>query len=159
MATFQADGTITRAAPLTDTSTLDINETNGYYIQRDGFGPGEVSFRREDIKSPYMRGTYNVHAVKDQMTSTLRIRVDGGGTVSQTISRLETLVEAFEQWQYTLTINIGGVSWQYVCDAADYAVGNNGSLEDLWLRSHMQMVTFQIPHRPPQFGTSSSIGE
>lgn len=128
-------------------SNLVIAPSAGYYIQRNGFGPGEVSHRRVQAESPYVAGKMLVHSVKDQQTGTLKIRVEGSSQ-SQLYSRMETLAEAFEQFSYTLSLYINGVLYSYQCDAADYAVGDNGQIDDLFLRSNMQMMTFQVAHKP-----------
>lgn len=149
MTTFQAEGTITRT--WLSTSNLVLAASTGYYIQRDGFGPGEVTFRKNEAESPYVAGKYLTHAVKDQQTSTLKVRVLG---TSQSVlyTRMEALAEAVEQFSFTLTLTINGTLFQYECDASDYSVGDSGSVQDLWLRSDTQIMTIQIPHKPKAAG-------
>lgn len=149
MADMQVDGVITRTELAL--SNLAFNSTNGYYVARDGFGPGEVSHRTTYAQSPYVIGQTMTHAVKDLQTSTLKVRVKGD-TQAEMYTRLETLCEAFEQFNYTLTLIINGETFTYDCDTANYSVGNGGDLEDLWLRSNTQMVAFEIPHKPKQVG-------
>lgn len=149
MATFQANGYITRTS--LGQGNLVIDEAGGYYIQRDGFGPGEVSHRRSYVESPYMNGGYLTHSVKDQMHSTLKIRVQGSNS-PDLVNKMEAICTAFEQFSYTLSVTINGQAYTYSCDAADYTIGDGGNLQDLWLRSNTQIVTFDVPHLPPDQG-------
>lgn len=149
MTTYQTDGTITRTE--LSLATLAFTPANGYYIQRNGFGPGEVSHRKTYVESPYVIGQTMVHSVKDLATSSLTVRVQGTSH-SDMIDKLETLCEAFEQFNYTLTIIIDGISYVYDCDTADYSIGDGGNVDDLWLRSSTQLVSFDIPHKPKQSG-------
>lgn len=149
MAEMQTDGIITRTELAL--ANLAFSPVNGYYIARDGWGPGEVTHRTTYVSSPYVIGQTQVHAVKDLQTSVLRVRVKGD-TQTELYTRLEALCEAFEQFSYTLTIIINGVTYTYACNTANYSVGDGGNLEDLWLRSNTQMVTFEVPHTPKQSG-------
>ena len=149
MADMQTDGIITRTELAL--GNLAFNPTNGYYIARDSWGPGEVSHRSVYTSSPYVIGQTLVHSVKDLQTSTLRVRVKGDDQ-AEMMTRLEALCVAFEQFNYTLTIIINGVTYAYDCDTANYSVGDGGNLQDLWLRSNTQMVAFEVPHKPKQSG-------
>lgn len=146
---IQTDGIITRAE--LSLANFAFGPANGYYIQRGGFGPGEVSHRTTYAESPYVIGKTLTHAVKDLMTSTLIIRVEGTDH-SDMMDKTEELCEAFEQFAYTLTIIIDGESYTYACDTADYSIGDGGQLDDLWLRSATQLVSFEVPHKPKQVG-------
>lgn len=146
---IQTDGTISRTELAL--SPLAFTPANGYFIQRNGFGPGEVSNRKTYVQSPYVIGQQLVHVVKDLATSSLTVRVQGSSH-SDMIDKLEVLCEAFEQFNYTLTIVIDGISYVYDCDTADYAIGDGGQLDDMWLRSDTQLVTFDVPHKPKQVG-------
>jgi hypothetical protein len=149
MTTFQAEGLISRT--FLSLSNLVVAPSAGYYIQRDGFGPGETSFRKSEASSIYLAGTYLTHAVKDQQVSTLKIRVVGSSQ-GQLYTRMEDLAKAMEQFNFTLKLYINGVLYQYDCDASDYSIGDSGNVQDLWLRSDTQIMTFQIPHKPLSSG-------
>jgi hypothetical protein len=149
MSDFQSEGTITRSwLSLAD---LAVAPSSGYYIQRGGFGPGEVSFRKTSATSPYVSGQTLTHAVKDQQTLTFKVRVVGSSQ-GQLLSRMEELAAAMEQFSFTMRFWINGVLYQYECDASDYAVGDGGQVEDLWLRSNTQLMSFNVPHKPVASG-------
>jgi len=145
MSALTTTGVITRTELAL--SDLSITPAGGYYIQRDGFGPGQIEWRRSEAESPYVAGSTLTHAVKGQETSTLKIRVEDV-TEAGMYSRMGTLATAFEQFSYTMTITIGGQAFAYECDCSDYSVGDGGNVQDLWVRSFTQMMVFQIPHKP-----------
>ena len=149
MTTFQAQGTITRT--WLSLSDLSIAPSAGYYIQRDGFGPGETSFRKTQVSSIYVAGTYMTHAVKDQQTSTLKIRIQGSNQ-SDLYTKMDNLAKAMEQFSFILRLYINGVLYQYDCDTANYSVGDAGNVQDLWLRQNTQIMSFEIPHKPISSG-------
>lgn len=130
---------------------LSLTNADGFFIQRDGFGPGDTSFRRVYAQSPFVQGQYQVHATKDMMNSNLTIRVEGDDN-TDLWAKIDALTTAFEQFRYTLVLNINGHTFSYLCDTADYSVGEGGNVQDLWLRSDTQLVTFSIPHFPPVAG-------
>lgn len=132
-------------------SPLVLSPETGYYIQRDGFGPGEVSFRQDYAQSPFVQGKTLVHSVKDHQTSVLIVRVEGESK-TQLYQRMSDLAEAFEQFNYDLTVTLDGVDFSYECDAASYTVGSGGNMQDMWLRSNTQLMAFDIPHRPKVAG-------
>lgn len=146
MAEFEATGSVTRTE--LNLGPLAITPEDGYYIQRDGFGPGERTWRRISAESPYVHGSFLTHAVIDQEISTLKIRV-AGTTELQMTQRINALIAALTQFSYTLTIDIGE-TFHYVlsCEPADYTIGDGGSVQDMWLRNRTQILTFDIPHRP-----------
>lgn len=146
---IQTDGLITRSELAL--SPLAFTPANGYFIQRDSFGPGESSNRTTYVESPYVIGKTMTHAVKDHQTLSLTVRVQGTDHADM-ISKMTTLCEAFEQFNYTLTVVIDGISYTYDCDTADYSVGDSGNLKDLWIRSATQLVAFDVPHKPKQSG-------
>lgn len=126
------------------------------HIVRDGWQLGEATYRRITAQSPYFAGRFLVRATKDQITSTLKLRVDETSQ-ARLWEAIDTLVSAFTQPTYDLTININGQYFQYTCEAADYQLGESGP-QDLMLRSNTQHLTFSIPHRPAAAGNFGSAG-
>lgn len=130
---------------------LSLTNAEGYYVQRNGFGPGDVSFRRVYAQSPFVQGQFQVHAVKDLQHTTMKIRVEGVDN-DDMWDKIQALTTAVEQFRFTLVFNINGQVFSYTCDTADYAIGDGGEVDDLWLRSDTQLVTLDIPHFPAVAG-------
>ena len=126
------------------------------HIVRNGWQLGEATHRRITAQSPYFAGRFLVRTQKDQITSILKLRVDE--TSQQRLwEAINTLVTAFIQPNYDLTINLNGQYFQYSCEAADYQLGESGP-EDLMMRSNVQNLSFSIPHRPAVIGNFGAAG-
>lgn len=139
------DASVTRTAlALPD---LDLEVLGTYQIIRDSTGPGGVTWRRQTATSPYVHGRTLVNAVMDVGEASLGIRVIGSN-MAVLHSRLMTLLAAFEQYSYDLTVVISGETWRWRCECADYVVGDSGLFQDFHFRSLQQEVRFTIPREP-----------
>ncbi len=126
-------------------STLSITNASGYYVTRDGLGPGAIQFRRFQAQSPFVKGSVPVHVVPDIITFSPIIRVRGT-SLSDLETKIDILTEAFTQFYYEVSFSIEGqFSHTYTCQTADYTIGSGGQYEDLKLRSHIQDIAFEIP--------------
>lgn len=150
MRTMTAEGSVTRtelALSNLEFGTLTQDGASGFYIVRNGFGPGSVSKRRITAESIFYPGRTLVHATPDVQTSILKIRVKGE-TQQDLYNRVAEVTAAFDQFSYSLTVNINGTYWEYECETADWTLGQDGAVDDIMLRSNTQFVTFTIPHAP-----------
>lgn len=118
-----------------------------YIIPRNGIGPGAVSWRKNTVASPFSYGRFVVSQVQDVVTMSVAVRVRAASHdwMDYYVSQL---VDAFEQFSYTFTYSIDGVSHSYQCEAADWAVGDSGQYDDLMGLSYNQIVTFTVPRHP-----------
>lgn len=142
---------ITKVATVTRTELalgdLALEEEGVYKLMRDAVGPGDGSWRREVSKSAYVHGETLVGAVKDVMTAQLGVRVLAS-SISLLQTRVSTLLTAFSQFSYNLTITLDGSTWQWKCEPADYAIGDGGVFQDLHLLAYQQEVRLNIPRHP-----------
>lgn len=134
-------------------SDLQLSDpSNGYEVF--GVGPGALSWRRESVRSPYINGETLVGAVKDVMSASLgvRIRASSAATLD---SRLDTVLDAFGQFTYNVTVVIDGVSRTWKCEPADYSVSEGeGGFNKFNLMNKYHEVSFSIPRQPiPVSGT------
>lgn len=118
---------------------------NGYEVVR--LGPGSRSWRKETVKNAYVHGDTLVNAVLDVQVAPMTIRVSGL-TLATANSRLETLLDAFSQFSYSLGVIIDGETWVWVCQPADASVGEGGSFNKFHTMAHMYEVTLSIPRNP-----------
>jgi len=112
-----------------------------------GFGPGDLTWRLNEQKSPFIAGGMLVSAVKDTKTVNLSVRT-WGSTIPDLLNRISVLCRAFEQFSYSLTVTINGSSLAYLCQPANYSSGNNGELEKHELGQKTQLTNFSIPTNP-----------
>lgn len=142
MPEFQIQVTISRSP-----SNLVMNATNGYYIARDGIGPGEQTWRRNTVESTFVSGRVLTHAVRDTANISLAVRVTSD-TPANLHTKINAMTQAFSQFSYTMTVLIDGVQYTWNCEPADWAIGDGGNFQDLHLRSNTQYVRLSIPRRP-----------
>lgn len=144
-----ADLSIACSVTRTELSEADLSleDPGKYSIIRDTLGPGAISWRRQTVTSAYVHGAVLVGAVKDTAVAPLGIRVIGSSD-SSLMSRMSTLLAAFEQFTYNLSVTLNGQTWTWKCEPADYSVGDSGVFQDFHLRALQQEVRFSIPRHP-----------
>ena len=125
---------------------LDLN-TDTYKIIRGGWGPGGVVWRRQTVQSPFSSGRYLTGRQKDQAVAPLAIRVTGTNE-ADCLGKVATLVAAFEQFEYQLSMTVETVTYTWNCECADWTFGEGGALQTFHLRAYKQEVVFEIPRHP-----------
>lgn len=118
------------------------------------FGPGALSWRRQTVESRWVHGRFLVSAVKDADIAPLEVIVFGASSADLD-AKTRTLLDAFEQWTYDLTVTADGVAHTWRCEPAEYSPstrsGQRGAYEHFGLvagASAQQAYTFAIPRRP-----------
>lgn len=113
----------TYAATVTRTelglSALSIHDGTTYFIR--AFQPGKVPIRREEAKSPLVVATVEIGSVKDDALATMLVQVRGASH-SAVQSSISTLISAFSQNEYTLTVSIDGTAYAWTCRKAQYGL-------------------------------------
>lgn len=125
---------------------LALNDDT-YKIIRGGFGPGEVTWRRQYAQSPFSPGRYLVNAQKDQGALNLAVRVTGSSE-DNCLAAMATLVAAMEQFEYDLSMTIGTTTYTYTCEPADYSIGEAGQFQNFHLMAWKQELTAVVPRFP-----------
>src|SRR5690606_38152872 len=85
-------------------SALTLSAAGGYRVR--SIGPGERSWRLEEIEGPYQHGSVVASARLARTTLPLQIAVVGSSH-AQVEARALALVEALSQVSYTLTASVG----------------------------------------------------
>ncbi len=142
MADLAITGTVTR----TELGLADLGlNTDAYKIIE--WGPGVVAQARMKVGSPYIHGDFLVAAKKEQVEMPLGVRVTGS-TYIDCWNKVGTLLRAFEQFAFVVTVVQDGTTFQYTCESADYAVGEGGIVQKFHMMAYKQEVRFLIPRRP-----------
>ena len=84
---------------------------------------GEVGWQDQIVKSPYVAGAYEVGAAQDDVDDcSAVVRIKG---TSHTHLQLQgsRLVSAFKQKEYTLTVELDGEEYAWLCRRARYRMG------------------------------------
>jgi hypothetical protein len=126
---------------------LFLNRDTGWSFDRNGIEFGENSLRRTTVETPYVNGRTLVNAVPDQQVSVLKLYCHGAND-EEIFSKIDGLRTALFQFQYLIAVEVGGSTWIWNCEPADFTIGNGGAIEDLLLRQGLQRVTATIPRKP-----------
>lgn len=128
------------------TPNLDLQDpANGYSIV--SLGPGATSWRRETVKSPWVHGETLVGAVMDAQVAPLTVRVFAA-TAATKATRLDAMLDAFSQFEYALAVVINGVVYNWICQPADWSIGDSGEFSKYHEMAHISEVALSIPRNP-----------
>ena len=136
----------TASSPLTLTSAP-------YYVDGgDGAGPsgwdaGQVIKSRVWATSAYVPGGVEVLSVAGMVAATLKVFVyeTTGAGWGQLETDLTTLIDAFDQSSYTVTLTIDAATFAWTCADADVQIDGFSRLAVIGLALG---VTFDIPRSP-----------
>lgn len=124
------------------------SEGAGYQIIGGSLGPGDVSWRKTVVSSPWVEGEATVMAVKEQMHAPIGVRC-----LAQSLAELTDVVQqvcsAFSQYRYTVEVIINDTPWgTWLCDQADWSIGAKGVYDEFQFRALMQEIRFTVPRIP-----------
>jgi len=131
---------------------LNLTSAPYYLDGGDGTGPsgwdaGQVINSRIWATSGYVNGAVQVWSVEGEVAATLKVfvfeTVEAGWGQLQT--DLATLITAFKQPSYTVTLTIDAATFAWSCTNADYAIDAFPKVAVLGLQLG---VTFDIPRSP-----------
>lgn len=122
--------------------TLDLSSA-GYEIVEDGVNPGERTWRRTTVTSPFVDGVYEVHSVLDGATAEVTVRCLGA-TWADVQARYAALLAAVEVPSWLLEIEVDGVSYAYRASRADSVAG----LQTIEVEHAFRTVSLSIPVQP-----------
>lgn len=128
-------------------SPLEIVPSNGYYIARNGIGPGGITHAKTEASSPFVDGSFLVHRRKEMSIIPMVVNVRASTAIALH-GRIEELTEAFTQFSFKMNVEIDGVAYEWSCETANFTVGDNGAWGDLELRSYHQRVALEVPRMP-----------
>lgn len=97
------------------------NPAGGYEVHAETFSEGAVTFRKQQIESPYVEGSFPILAVRENIARKLSVWVDGTSPYDRE-DKIFKLTEALRQLQYTLTFTESDQRIVYSCSVADYNV-------------------------------------
>lgn len=126
-------------------TALNINDpANGFTVIRGGLQLGSRQWRRQATSSPFTNTRTLVARTVDVDTRDITIRCRTVGTVTYQ-QKMNTLAQAFSQFSYTLDFDLQGVEYGWLCETADWSVGQNGTLDEFQAMANQQEITFHVP--------------
>lgn len=139
MAAFDFDLEIQRA----DDTWLSLNDGINYKVAADSFETSAIQYRRTEVTSPYVGGSFLVHAVPQNAMETVQVYCYGASFFAAQ-TNVTNLINAIAQLRYQVRKSVADTVYTYSCYTADYSVtGSN-----VYVASKMIPVTLQIPRLP-----------
>lgn len=119
---------------------------NGYRISSE-IAFNVITWRREQVQSPYVAGKITVGRVLDAVDTTVAVEVTAANHATLQ-ARVATLIEAFTQDLFYMTFTLDGTEYKWKCEAADYGM----NWEHTRLHAKSTLVAFQFPRHPNAIG-------
>jgi hypothetical protein len=119
------------------------NPAGGYEAHKDARGEQATAWRRQEISSSYVEGTYTNEAVKENVTEALAVYVYGP-TPYDLYTRIKVLTDAFSQIRYQITMRTGNLLETWDCSAADYTIQTPQEM----INATIAVVRATVPRRP-----------
>lgn len=121
---------------------LEINDHLNYAVATQFLG-GNVQWNRQQVSSPFLDGQVTTQRSRQNVTEQIAVEIyAGSGNELQINTR--TLIAAFSQSDYVLTVVIGGATYAYQCEAADVQTAWVG----VRLMANQGQVVFGVPRQP-----------
>lgn len=124
-------------------ASLEIASGSNYYIGTQFLGAA-VPWERQQVSSQWLDGAVTTSRHRQMVTEQIAVEVVAT-TLPLVQAAIKTLIEAFQQNSFTMTVVAGGATRVYQCEAADY--------QDLsWttprLAGAQGQVLLQVPRQP-----------
>lgn len=130
------------------TTPLNLSQDGVYEVVE--YSSGGVSWRRTAVEGKYQRGRRLLDVQAATVTDSLVMRVYGTSWALVN-NRLQTLIAAFSQLDYQLTITESGVDRTIACEPADMTDADTARRKALMFGHgglYMREVAFSIPRDP-----------
>jgi hypothetical protein len=122
-------------------SALNINDHTNFILGAQIMG-GTVAWERNQVSSPWVDGDITISRRRPNVQENLQVNILGSDQ-GVMLANIQTIVEAFTQDEFVLTIGLDGNQYWYGCEAADYSIEWG-----IKMHSNQCMVTFMLPRKP-----------
>lgn len=122
---------------------IDITDHANYRIDPSDFGTSNTQWRRITATSPHYEGSYDIHAVRDNVTEQITITIYGQSQ-NHVTENILLLVDAVSQPQWRLRMTVQDHRETWVCQRADYAIIRS----HVFLHNTMAQMKLSIPRHP-----------
>lgn len=135
--------TISRSLLSLSDLTIDGNPNEGsLFLAEEGNEEPTFAMRRNYApESPFIPGRVLLAAVRDSGSMPLRVYAQGNSAV-EVRTAMDELEDALEQFTYTLTLTVDGVSRSW---AADPEIPQWGELDSGLVTAYMRIATVAVP--------------
>jgi hypothetical protein len=122
---------------------LEIAQGGTYYLAPQFLG-ATVTWTRQQVTSPFVDGQITTSRMRPNVVESIGVEVVGSSAFWLQ-QRIKTLLDAFTQQSFTMTVRIDGAFYQYLCECADYQTLTWTTPRAVSLQGQ---VLFQMPRQP-----------
>lgn len=114
-----------------------------YRLGAESFSDRQTSFRRSEVSSPYVEGTFVINALRENVTETLDVIVEDreGLRLADAVS---ALTSALCQVRYTMQVQVRRDVWTWSAYAADHSVQTKRE----FVHARLAQVKAEVPRDP-----------
>ena len=135
------DLSVTFSRTLLGLGDLEINDHIKYYVAE--FGDQAITWRRQQVSSPWIDGTVTTQRSKENVTRSMSIEVLGDDW-ADTLSNAKDLIDAVSQDTFVLTSDMNSEIVSYICEASDYSWAQS---KERW-HAYRGILTVSLIHKP-----------
>jgi hypothetical protein len=114
-----------------------------YRLGAESFGDRQTSFRRSEVSSPYVEGTFIINALRENVTETLDVIVEDREGL-RLADAVAALTSALCQVRYTMQVQVRRDVWTWNAYAADHSVQTKRE----FVHARLAQVRAEIPRDP-----------
>jgi hypothetical protein len=122
---------------------IDLEDGQHYAIHGESFAERQQTYRKREINSPWIEGTFAISAVRENTTEQLVVWVKGDTHYEWRVY-LERLTDALSQLSYRVMLRVGDMADYWDCWAADYSVQTQ---REFW-HAKLGVVRATVPRLP-----------
>lgn len=138
-----SDQIIVAARISTPYGWLYLGHGTQYRIAAGSLENQQTTFRRSEVTSPYVEGTYVINALRENVTESLNLIVEPRNTLSLA-DATRAVGAALCQVRYTVQVQVRRDIWTWQAYAADHTV----STKREFLHARLAEVKAEIPRDP-----------
>ena len=129
---------------LTPTGWIELeNETGGYTLASDSFTDRSISYRKTEIESEWIEGTFISRAVRGSVTEKVSVYVSATTPYGLELA-LKRLTDGFSQLSFSMIVRFGDNQETWNCNLAEYTVSTKQEMRF----ATMALVNATVPRAP-----------
>ena len=106
----------------TPTGWLDLEDDEHYELHSDSLAQRAISWRKQQVTSPYVEGTYTTAAVKESVTENLVVTVRATDQL-ELAQLIQALTDGLDQMSYQVMVSVNGLVEYWTCvEPAEYTI-------------------------------------
>lgn len=123
---------------------LDLEDDDIYELHAEALNDRQVQWRKQQVTSPYVDGTYTTAAVKENVSEALSIWVRAADPL-ELATRIAQVTDALDQLTYTLMFRSNNyVEYWTAVEPADYTINMAHELRHAF-RGIVRATVYRLP--------------